>query len=146
MKELSINTLTGFSKIREDEKTDEWIRREINEAKKIYKSNKLAESFLGEGVFEKFDKYIFITSDLINSMSSISENIDTIYVSKIENWEDKLREDNLLQVSKLITTLSLLYENLTAEINSKKIKFQGMWSCKTMCDYTKEHFKFELLN
>lgn len=146
LKELSIETLTGFSNIRGNENTDEWIRREINEAKNTPKPlSSLEIGFLGDGSSRKFNEYVFITSDLINSMSAVAENIDTIYVSKFNEWENKLRNGNLLQVSRLIVTLSILFENIIVEINSKKIKFQGMWSGKTMWDYTKEHFKFEML-
>ena len=147
MRELNTETLLGFSNIKGTENVDSWIRREINEAKNIAKDpNVFLAGLLGsQGLKEKFENYVFVTSDLTNALSSVSENIDTIHISRITDWKKKLREGNLKQVARLIITLSVLYENILVEINSKKFKFEGMWDGKTISHYAAEEAYFTSL-
>ena len=83
MRELNIETLTGFSNIAKDKKTDSWIRREIKDSR------------LNDLRAHVVNRYVLMTSDLVNSFSAVAEDIDTIYVSRIHDWKNKIRNPAL---------------------------------------------------
>ncbi|MCE9616737.1 MAG: hypothetical protein K8Q88_00005 [Nitrosarchaeum sp.] len=144
LQDLDIETLTGFTKISGSGRTDSWIRREISNAKKIPKLT-LTEKLTGVSI-AKFDEYVFITTDLVNSLSAIAEGIPTIYVSRMTDWQNKLRKGNLQQVARFLITLAVLHESINVEVNSKKFELVGMWHGKTVWDYGVEHARYRFLN
>jgi len=131
MNELDIETLTGFSNIAEDQDTDSWIRREIRDSRRRDLRARVVT------------KYVLITGDLVNSFSAIAEDIDTIYVSKINDWQNKIRNPNLEQIGRLIITLAVLCGNITVNINSKQYELRGMWEGKTMWNWNQEQAYFK---
>lgn len=126
MRELPIELLTGFSNIAKGKKTDSWIRREI------------VESRLRDLRARIVSRFVLMTSDLINSFSALAEDIDTISVSKINNWKEKLRAPELEQIGRSIITISVLYENIMVNINGKKFEVNGVWEGKTTSNWNFE--------
>jgi len=144
LQELNVETLTGFSNISGNNTTDSWIRREINEAKNLPRPDKNVKERTLTGMIgeiKRYDNYIFVTRDLVSSLSAISENIDTIFISRIENWQKRLRKGNLNQVSRLLLTMAVLSEFINVEINDKKLELHGMWKEKTVFDWSVENVR-----
>jgi len=131
MRELNIETLTGFSNIAKDKKTDSWIRREIKDARRR------------DLIAQVVNNYVLITSDLVNSFSAVAEDIDTIHVSRIHDWKNRIRNPTLEQIGRVIITLSVLYENILVTINSKKFTVIGIWEGKTIWDWGSEHANYK---
>jgi len=127
MRELDIETLTGFSNIAKDKKTDSWIRREINDSRKNDLRARIPT------------RYVLMTSDLVNSFSAVAEDTDTIYVSKIRDWKNRIRNPTLEQIGRIIITLSVLFENITITINSKTFSVNGIWEGKTIWSWNSEN-------
>ena len=123
MKELEQETLIGFSGISGTTHTDALIRREISEAKLNDKNSQI------------INDYTLITSDMVNSLSAIAEGINTIYVSKIPNWENNIRKGNIFQIARLLITTSSLFEKITLSNGSKKFDIEGMWEGKNNSDW-----------
>lgn len=115
MPELPLETLTAFSKISGSMKTDALIRREIKER----------SIFLLRNV-TKFS--IFLTCDMVNSLSAVAEGLEAIYISKIPDWEKHISPMTSEQISIFITTLAMLFNPLSIEVNSKKSNLKGIWN------------------
>jgi hypothetical protein len=73
--ELEKETFEAFSRIAKDQKTDSWIRREIRE--------QIRKETIGKDS-NKIKKVTMFTSDVINATAAIAENIDTIFISRID--------------------------------------------------------------
>lgn len=123
MKELEKDTLIGFSALSGTTHTDALIRREIAEAKLLNSRSQTINDFT------------LITSDMVNSLSAIAEGINTIYVSKIPEWEDNIRKGKILQISKLLITTAVLFEKITISNNVKKFTIEGIWEGKNNSDW-----------
>ena len=134
MSELNVETLTGFSKISGEQKTDSWIRREIKDAHHRALRAQVVKN------------YVLMTSDLVNSFSAVAEDIDTIHVSRINDWKNKIRRPTLIQVGRLINSLGVLLQNISIDINSKKFEVDGMREGKTIQDWGSEYVYHRLLN
>lgn len=123
MRELERETLIDFSSIAGAIHTDALIRREIKDAqKKDFDSGTTND-------------YTLITSDMVNSLSAIAEGINTIYISKIPKWDQRIREAKILQICKLIISTAALFEKISISGNSKKIEIIGIWEGKNNSDW-----------
>lgn len=127
MSELQIETLTGFSNISGNRKTDSWIRREIKDARVRALLAKIVEN------------YVLMSADLVNSFSAVAEDIDSIYVHKIIDWKSKIRTPLIEQIGRLVTTLATAYENIDLTINTQKFQVDGIWEGKTVWDWAQEN-------
>lgn len=120
--DLPSELLAQFPTISSEHNADAWIRREVKEYEKLALSRK--------------GKCIFITSDLVSSLSSLAEGIDTIYVS--EFLEHVLLSATLPLVIKSITKLSVLLETVHVRIGKTQYEINGFWSGKTTNDLINE--------
>jgi len=134
MPELPLDTLTSFSNISGDGNTDAWIRREIKD-RKLFLTRMQVVTFP-----------IFLTFDLVNSITAVAENIDTIYVSKIPNWEVNILKLNTKQVSTFIVLLSILFNEVSIVVNSKKSNLKGFWSGITTSDIVNKNIMVQAEN
>src|ERR671933_1919582 len=65
---------------------------------------------------DKVKKVTMITSDVINATAAIAENIDTIFISKIDYEKTSTRSCNLFQVTILIIMSAILFEEIEVAI------------------------------
>ena len=123
---LDRQTHEGFTNIAGKGNTDSWIRREVHDAE-------------DNDTIESGKKPLFITRDMINSLSMVSEGVETIYVSKHENYPENPRTLNLEQIAKLIISCSILFEKVEdVFVNGKKASFTGVWNGKSATDWIKD--------
>lgn len=130
MPELPLETLTAFSKISGNMKTDALIRREIKE-----RSLQLMRAIT------KFS--VFLTCDMVNSLSAIAEGLETIYISKIPDWTKNIPPMTSEQVSIFVATLSMLFTPLSINVNSKKSNLQGIWTGITTSDIINQKIRVQ---
>lgn len=123
MRELDRETLFDFSNISGTANTDVLIRREIKDAK------------LRDKEIEIDNDYTLITSDMVNSLSAIVEGIDTIYISKIPDWNKKIRKGDLSQITKFLITSAVLSEKISINSSSGNFEILGMWDGKNNTDW-----------
>lgn len=120
--DLPSELLANFPTISSDHNADAWIRREIKEYEISAPSRK--------------GKCIFLTSDLVSSLSSLAEGIDTIYVSEFH--ERVLLSANLPLIMKFIIKLSVLSETIKVRIRNIQYEINGFWSGITTNDLINE--------
>ena len=123
MRELDRETLFDFSNISGTANTDVLIRREIKDAKRRDRE------------VETDNAYTLITSDMVNSLSAIAEGIDTIYISKIPDWNKKIRKGDLSQITKFLITSAVLSEKISINSSSGNFEILGMWDGKNNTDW-----------
>ncbi len=123
MRELDRETLFDFSNISGTANTDVLIRREIKDAK------------LRDKEIEIDNDYTLITSDMVNSLSAIAEGIDTIYISKIPDWNKKIRKGDLSQITKFLITSAVLSEKISINSSSGNFEILGIWDGKNNTDW-----------
>ena len=123
MRELDRETLFDFSNISGTANTDVLIRREIKDAKRRDRE------------IEIDNAYTLITSDMVNSLSAIAEGIDTIYISKIPDWNKKIRKGDLSQITKFLITSAVLSEKISINSSSGNFEILGMWDGKNNTDW-----------
>lgn len=130
---LQRETHEGFSGFAGGKFTDSWIRREIHDLKDT------------EVRFGYEDDVIFCTSDQINSLSAIAENIDTVNITKHENYGIKPRFARIEQLSNLTVSLSIFFDKIDIKINKDSGILTGMWEGKSNTDwiYNKVFYKSE---
>jgi len=129
--QLPIDTLTDFNDIAGKGRTDAWTRYEIRER---YFQILRARSV---------PNFIFITADMVNSLAALAEGLDTIYISQIPDWKNKILSTNLKQISRFLINLSILYTELTVSINSKKYNFKGFWNGITTTDIINQQIRVQ---
>jgi hypothetical protein len=76
-----------------------------------------------------------IISDVINATAAIAENIDTMFISKIDYEKTSTRSCNLLQMTILIIISCILFEEIEVTINDEKILLRGSWEGKTPLEW-----------
>jgi hypothetical protein len=128
LSELSLEVLQGFTEISGNRRTDSWIRREVYQQSRI-------ETF---GVQPSEQKIVtFVTSDLINALSAIAEEIDTLYFSKVSSnvlMNDK-HKHTFQQIIQMIVLCSIVFEQLKVSIDSKNYIFEGIWEGKNPIEW-----------
>ncbi|MDE2026540.1 MAG: hypothetical protein KGJ07_08705, partial [Patescibacteria group bacterium] len=118
MPELPLDVLSAFNGISGNEISDAWIRKEVKLR---------TPSLSGSAIFP-----IFVTGDLVNSMASVAEAIDTVYVSEKINVEpENLKAD---QLGRFLEYLAALFQTISISDIEKKINIKGFWSGISISD------------
>jgi hypothetical protein len=126
--ELSLEVFEGFTRMAGSHMTDSWIRREV------YQQSK-KEIF---GVEPSKQKIVtFVTSDLINALSAVAEEIDTLYFSRVSDnvLMDVNHKHTFEQIIQMIFLCSIVFEQLNVSIDSKDYVFKGIWEGKTTTEW-----------
>jgi len=124
---LNSSTLLDFSRNSGSINADALIRREIGD--------KTKNEFFGDQ-----RNYVLITSDLVNSLSAVSEGIDTFYVARTP-VEQGLRKGTIEQVARLLFTLAICFEKILVKIDSNIFTLTGMWEGKSASDWLDERIR-----
>jgi hypothetical protein len=126
--ELSLEVFEGFTRIAGSHMIDSWIRREV------YQQSK-KETL---GVEPSEQKIVtFVTSDLINALSAIAEEIDTLYFSRVSNHAlmNVNSKHSFQQIIQMIVLCSIIFEQLNVSIDSKDYVFKGIWDGKNPIEW-----------
>lgn len=123
--ELPLDLFEGFPRMAGSHATDSWIRREV------YQQTK-KETF---GIEQSKQKIVtFVTANLINALSAIAEEIDTLFFSRVGNIIlDK--KHTLKQIIQVIVLCSIVFEQIKVSIDSRHYLFSGMWEGKTPVEW-----------
>jgi hypothetical protein len=116
---LNLDLLQSFSSQSGKGFADPWIRREILDVK-----NKVNERF------------VLLTSDMMNALVAVSENLSVIYLSRID--KEYFHADLVPLASLIINTAIHFGEcdcKLTVGGDVKEFKIIGMWHGKSMNDW-----------
>jgi hypothetical protein len=124
--QLEKETFEAFSHVANDQITDSWIRREIEQA--IEKEEYLKEE-------DKIRRVTLFTADLINALSAIAEGIDTMFISLVDYDKTSTRSSSLEQIALLIIMTAIIFEEVNISINNKKFLFKGTWEGKTPLEW-----------
>ncbi len=119
LQHISLDLLKSFSAQSGKGFADPWIRREILDAKS--KSN---------------ERLVLLTSDMMNALVAVSENINVIFLSRIE--KDYFHVDTVPLADIIFNTAIHFGEcdcKLTAAGDVKEFKIIGMWHGKTINDW-----------
>ena len=84
--------------------SDTWIRREARQ--QVNKETYMIDS-------TKVKRVTFVTSDLINALSAIAEDLDTIFLSRLAEHEKELeRTADVLKIARLVMISAVLFEEI----------------------------------
>lgn len=122
--DLEDELLANFSKIASDFSADSWIRREINRYPINFAKRK--QEIGGSSTIPQKPPFLLITSDMVNSFSSTAENIDTLYISKVENGQSGNIDFD--RVTAFLLKLSVLLQEIIVMIDSETYDLTGFWS------------------
>ncbi|MGC1131363.1 MAG: PIN domain-containing protein [Nitrososphaeraceae archaeon] len=131
---ISTSLLESFSRASGTNYADHWIRKEIMEFNStlhgIEKRNANGEYHL-----EKSNG-ILVTCDIMNSLVSVSENINTLYIIRKENPELKVNSPSLF--ASLVYNTAIQFGECTCQIRyhqEETFNVIGMWKGKTTYDW-----------
>jgi len=129
LSELDKEILLNFNKISGGLSTDAWIRQEVHKV--------ISELPEKEGLKE----YTFVTSDLVNSLSSTAENLPVMYISKVPHNQG-IRQALISQIVRLVISLSIIFEEISVTLNEKEFKYKGMYEGKSTIDWIEERISY----
>jgi hypothetical protein len=74
---------------------------------------------------------------MINALSAIAEEIDTLYFSRVSdnalmNFQNKYKFRQIIQ---MIVLCSIIFEQLNVSIDSKDYVFEGVWDGKNPLEW-----------
>lgn len=127
--------LEKFSRSQGAYMADAWIRKEIKSAR-----TELFDKADGNYPDPKKQKLpIFLTSDLVNALAAISEGMDTLYLSYLDNNDNsQVGRTDIAGITALVVICSVLLENIKLKSGSKSYEMAGFWSGKTPFDWTED--------
>lgn len=128
--DLDSEILARFTQISSDLTADSWIRKEIKDYTKNVIKRKLEVG--GSGLAGSKPNFLMVTSDFVNSLSAVAEDIDSIYITKMIGSPTRMA--NLLQVAKFLINLSVLSGQIQVDVSSTQYEIRGFWQGKTTYD------------
>lgn len=128
--DLDAEILARFTQISAELTADSWIRKEIKDyAKNVIKRK---TEIGGSRLAGDIPKFLMVSSDFVNSLSAVAENIDSIYITKM--IDSPTRMANLKHIAKFLIYLSVLEEQIQVDIGSTQYEIKGFWQGKTTFD------------
>jgi len=128
--DLDSEILARFTQISADLTADSWIRKEIKDYTKNVIKRKLEVG--GSGLAGEKPNFLMVSSDFVNSLSAVAEDIDSIYITKM--IDNPTRMANLEQIAKFLISLSVLSEQIQVDVSSTQYEVKGFWQGKTTYD------------
>jgi len=125
--ELDAETFAGFSRMAGEKFSDAWIRTEAHQ--QVKKETYMIES-------TKVKRVTFVTSDLINALSAIAEDLDTIFLSRLAEHEKELeRTADVQKIARLVMISAVLFEEIRLSSPQKTYRIKGIWKGKSPTDW-----------
>lgn len=128
--DLDAEILARFTQISGDLTADSWIRKEIKDYTKNVIKRKLEVG--GSGLSGRKPNFLMVTSDFVNSLSAVAEDINSIYITQMIDRPTKMA--NLKQIAKFLINLSVLLEQIRVDVSSTQYGIKGFWQGKTTFD------------
>src|SRR5215213_6823305 len=123
--ELDAETFAGFSRMAGEKFSDAWISREAHQ--QVKKETYMIES-------TKVKRVTFVTSDLINALSAIAEDLDTIFLSRLAEHEKELeRTADVQKIARLVMISAVLFEEIRLSSPQKTYRIKGIWKVQIIC-------------
>jgi hypothetical protein len=131
---ISTSLLESFSRASGTGYADHWIRKEVQEFTSTLHGVEKRDA--NGGHYLEKSTGILVTCDIMNSMASVSENINTLYLIRKENFELNLNSPSIF--ASLVYNTAVQFGECTCQIKyhqAETFKVTGMWNGKTTYDW-----------